>query len=293
MNTSIKSNRFERHIDIRQGGVNALDWLVSQSMLNKSTAELAVSTGAVWLTRGSTSRLRDCRQVLKYGDQLHVYYDAEIINMQPLEPTLILETEAYSIWFKPQGMRGEGTRFGDHCSLARWVEKHYQGERSVDFIYRLDSTISGLMLISHDQVATEALQQQFLQKQLRIDYRAWLDGLPRFNHEVLDFPVRGKSAKTLVTTLKQHQDVEQSLVAIRLETGRKHQIRQHLSAKGYPVLGDRLYGNSREEGLQLQVVELHFICPLSGSWQHIFLPEALRIDLEPPAKLQDYSATGS
>ncbi len=273
--------RMERHIDIRQGGISAIDWLVGQSMLNKSSAVQAVDCGAVWLTRGTTNRLRDVRQVLKYGDQLHIYYDADILALTPLEPTLISDQQAYSIWFKPQNMRGEGTRYGDHCSLARWVENYYDNQRPVDFIYRLDRSISGLMLLVHDASAMNKLAEQFHSGQLRIDYRAWITGLPQFNHQLLDFPVRGKPARTLVTSLKHEPLVNQTLVAIRLETGRKHQIRQHLSATGHALVGDRIYGDSREDCLQLQVTELHFICPVKDQWVHFQLPADDRIDLAP------------
>lgn len=279
MNSPVSSARFEHHIDIRQGGVAAIDWIVGQSRLNHAAATRAVEVGAIWLTRGNTSRLRDCKQLLKYGDQLHLYYDQAIIAMTPLEPELISDFGSYSIWFKPSGMRGEGTRYGDHCSLTRWVEKHFNGERTVELIYRLESTISGLVIISHNATSTTALNAQFLQGQLRNDYRAWVAGLAHFNHQLLDESVRGKKARTLVTTLKQDSEHAQSLLAIRLETGRKHQIRQHLSSVGHPVVGDRVYGNSREDNVQLQLVEVHFICPDTEQWQHIAVPEQYRIDM--------------
>lgn len=278
-------SRMERHIDIRQGGISANDWLIGQSTLNKNSAVKAVECGAVWLTRGTTTRLRNLKQKLKYGDQLHIYYDEAILALSPLEPVLINDQQTYSIWFKPEGMRGEGTRYGDHCSLARWVEKYYQDERPIDFIYRLDRSISGLMLIVHDPSAVENLTQQFQQGQLRIEYRAWVGGLPHFNHQLLDQPVRGKPARTLVTSLKNDLNVDQTLVSVRLETGRKHQIRQHLSTAGHPIVGDRIYGDSRNDCLQLQVAELHFVCPDKNQWMHFQVTDDLRIDLKPYAEM--------
>lgn len=281
----------ERHIDIRQGGVSAYDWLIGQSTLNKNSALKAVECGAVWLTRGATTRLRDVRQKLKYGDQLHIYYDEDILALSPLEPVLVSDQQTYSVWFKPEGMRGEGTRYGDHCSLSRWVEKHYQDERTVEFIYRLDRSISGLMLIVHEPSVVERFTQQFLQGQLRIEYRAWVSGLPHFNHQLLDKPVRGKPARTLVTSLKNDSRIDQTLVSIRLETGRKHQIRQHLSEAGHPVIGDRTHGESRNNGLQLQVAELHFICPDNDQWMHFQVADELRIDLQPNAVVEQTKAS--
>lgn len=292
MSSTVKPVRFENHIDIRQGGVSAMEWMVTQTPLDRAAIEQVVSIGAVWLTRGKTQRLRDAQQFLKYGDQLHLYYDEGVLQSSPLEPELVNDQGAYSIWFKPEGMRGEGTRYGDHCSLARWVEKYYQDERSVDFIYRLDRSISGLMLIVHDKSVADSLSEQFHSGQLRIEYRAWVSGLAHFNHKLLDQTVRGKPARTLVTSLKQDSAIDQTLVAIRLETGRKHQIRQHLSAQGHPVIGDRIYGSGRGDALQLQVIELHFICPVKAQLVHIQLMDSVRIDLNPSVEMTQAKVAG-
>ena len=58
----------------------------------------------------------------------------------------------------------------------------------------------------------------------------------------------------------------QSLLEARIETGRKHQIRRHLADLGYPVVGDRLYGNGEAGGVDLQLMAfmLAFRCPVSG-----------------------------
>ena len=57
---------------------------------------------------------------------------------------------------------------------------------------------------------------------------------------------------------------ERSVVDVRIETGRKHQIRRHLAELGYPVIGDRLYGTGRADGvdLQLSAYLLAFQCPV-------------------------------
>ncbi|MEC8427961.1 MAG: RNA pseudouridine synthase, partial [Pseudomonadota bacterium] len=69
---------------------------------------------------------------------------------------------------------------------------------------------------------------------------------------------------------------DRSLLDVQLLTGRKHQIRQHLSGIGFPIVGDRLYGNGEADGvdLQLQSVNLSFRCPISGSDKSYRVPDS-------------------
>jgi tRNA pseudouridine32 synthase/23S rRNA pseudouridine746 synthase len=61
---------------------------------------------------------------------------------------------------------------------------------------------------------------------------------------------------------------------VRIHTGRKHQIRRHLSGLGFPIVGDRLYGSTRLQGdLQLRSVQIKFISPLDGEEKNYVLPE--------------------
>ena len=67
-----------------------------------------------------------------------------------------------------------------------------------------------------------------------------------------------------------------SLLDIRIETGRKHQIRHHLASMDFPVVGDRLHGRDQQgDNLQLTACSLSFCCPLSGESRHYQLPEPL------------------
>lgn len=75
--------------------------------------------------------------------------------------------------------------------------------------------------------------------------------------------VDDKPAISKIIALQQQGN--DTVVTIEIETGRKHQIRQHLSRLGYPIVGDRLYGSGKSrENLQLQSNYLRFNCPLTG-----------------------------
>jgi tRNA pseudouridine32 synthase/23S rRNA pseudouridine746 synthase len=68
-----------------------------------------------------------------------------------------------------------------------------------------------------------------------------------------------------IIALEESEKKDRTIVHIEIETGRKHQIRKHMAALGYPVIGDRLYGSTQlEENLQLQSRYLKFDCPITG-----------------------------
>jgi len=82
----------------------------------------------------------------------------------------------------------------------------------------------------------------------------------------MDDPIDGKPAVSIIERSELMADGERSALTVRIESGRKHQIRRHLAGLGHPVIGDRLYGSG--EGavpdLQLNACFLAFQCPISG-----------------------------
>ena len=76
-------------------------------------------------------------------------------------------------------------------------------------------------------------------------------------------------------------DPSRSLLDIRIETGRKHQIRKHLAELGFPIRGDRLYGSGIEDGVDLQLTacSLAFECPVRHQPVQYSLPREFRLAL--------------
>ena len=98
------------------------------------------------------------------------------------------------------------------------------------------------------------------------------------NNEVrLDTDIDSKTALSIVKKIEYNQNLNRSLLSIQIETGRKHQIRKHLSEFGFPIHGDRLYGDAKanDEDLQLSSVFLSFPCPMYNKNQTYILPDEL------------------
>ena len=137
MSDSIK--RVETHVQIESAEDSPVDLLKHATGLSKQRIKLAMTQGAVWMTRGqNTQRLRRVTRKLRAGDEVHLYYDAEILAEIPNEPVLIADVGGYSVWNKPYGLRSQGSKWGDHCTVVRWVERHLQPERPAFTVHRLD-----------------------------------------------------------------------------------------------------------------------------------------------------------
>lgn len=255
--------------------------LALHSGLSQAKIKDAMQKGAVWLLRGqSKKRLRRASKILLVGDVLELYYNAEILNQNVPEPDLIHDAGDYSVWFKPYGLYCQGSRWGDFANISRWVEKYFSeqpqkqkalnqeaqqsSQRPVHLVHRLDKATSGLILLCHSKNAAKLFSQMFAKQQVKKHYQALVHGdfsaVPQ-NHRV-NLPIDGKTACSVFSFVDFIDG--KSLVDVQLLTGRKHQIRKHLRALNFPIVGDRLYGEANDSApdLQLQAVTLSFLCPI-------------------------------
>jgi tRNA pseudouridine32 synthase/23S rRNA pseudouridine746 synthase len=276
---------FTLEITVSDENISAIDCLSSQCQLSKRILKDCMTKGAVWLHRhGASSHqikpIRRANNTLSNDDQLFLYYNPQVLNEIPPKPTLLHDHDQYSIWCKPYGMLSHGSKWGDHCAITRWVEQHHQPQRPSYLVHRLDRATSGIMLIAHNKKIAANLCAQFESRQTDKRYHAVVTGELLGKH-ILTAALDDKSAHSEITALSYDKDNNSSLVDVIIKTGRKHQIRRHLSQLGYPIIGDRLYNpayhptvitNARKEGstsdenrlcdLQLRAYHLAFNCPV-------------------------------
>jgi tRNA pseudouridine32 synthase/23S rRNA pseudouridine746 synthase len=267
----------EVHIPVGSSESNAVDLLQQATGLAKQRIKSAMTQGAVWLTRANkTQRLRRAKRELAAGDELHLYYNADILAEIPAEPTLIADLGGYSVWRKPYGLRSQGSKWSDHCTVMRWAEKNLQPERPAFSIHRLDRAANGIILIAHSRAIAAALATQFRERNVEKRYRAIVVGdLSSQSKPIrVDEAIDDKAALSEISFKQLSPDGERSLVDIRIETGRKHQIRRHMASLGHPVCGDRLYGTDDEDGIDLQLTAymVAFQCPVNDEPVEYRLP---------------------
>ena len=243
-----------------------LDFLAASTGLGKNTLKDCLEKGGCWCWRPGQGerRVRKGQFPLRAGDRLALYYDARLLAMAAPSARCLDNQGRYSVWDKPAFMLSQGSRFGDHCSLLRQVEKTWP-DKDIHLIHRLDREARGLMLFAHDRGAAAAFSRLFHSRAVEKRYRAQVVGqLAKVGESItIDTPLDGKEALTEVTVLA--QDAASTLLDVRIHTGRLHQIRRHLAGIGHPLIGDRRYNPMKsQEPLRLAAYLLAFTCPLSS-----------------------------
>jgi tRNA pseudouridine32 synthase/23S rRNA pseudouridine746 synthase len=245
--------------------VSALELLANSEELSPAQILQCFDNGAVWLeTTGKPRRLYQSDKILQQGDKLHLYCNVATLAACPFQPELVADFEQFSIWNKPSGMLSQGSKWGDHWALYRWIKQHHWPERASYITHRLDRYTSGLMIVAHDDAINKAFHQCFEQRKIRKTYRAIVRGAMQTGKtRTIDSAIDNKPAQSEFAVLDTDTDKHLSLLEIHPETGRKHQIRIHLAGIDHPVLNDRNYGTPPHDGdLSLQASALAFTSPV-------------------------------
>lgn len=280
--------KFEKHILVddsadQEASTRMVDLIAAQTELSKPAIKQAMTRGAVWLAPKNSRnprRVRRADKVVKSGEMIHLYYDEQVLQQTTDPAELVADKGDYSIWFKPSGMLCQGSKWGDQCTINRWIEKHHSPQKPAFIVHRLDRAASGLMIIAHKKKTAAYFSGLFKDRAIAKHYRAiTLGQFPE--KQIFDSEIDGKTAYSEATLIKYDGGLEQSLVNVEIKTGRKHQIRRHLSGAGWPIVGDRLYGSGSNdtENLALRSSFVSFLCPDEKRQKTFSLPDHLHLRL--------------
>lgn len=176
---------------------------------------------------------------------------------QAMALDIVHEDEAILVINKPAGLTVHpGAGQGDHTLLNAllYYDKDLANVPRAGIVHRLDKLTSGLMVIAKTLVAQTDLVRQLQERTVSRRYLALVNNVPitgfYCDKAIGRHPTQrtkmaaleqgGKSAYTEFRILKKYR--KHALLEATLSTGRTHQIRVHLSDRGYPIMGDRLYG---------------------------------------------------
>ncbi|TAA73159.1 RluA family pseudouridine synthase [Planococcus salinarum] len=225
------------------------------------------------------------RHPLVIGDAVTVVFPLEELGKglqaEAGELEIVYEDEALLIVDKPPMQNTIPSREHPSGSLANFVAAHFEQQRipaTLHIVTRLDRDTSGLVCIAKNRHIHHLLSVQQQEKKMSRRYEAFLHGqlqqgeftitapIGRKNFSIIEREVRddGQFAETEVSLLKVYSEFCHAMLT--LNTGRTHQIRVHLAHIGHPLVGDDLYGGTREMiGRQaLHCRRLELLHPVSG-----------------------------
>lgn len=199
---------------------------------------------------------------------------------------ILLETSSLVAVNKPAGIivHGDGTGQPTLTGLVRDLIGARDGALQageLQALQRLDRETSGIVLFSRRKATQPAYDRLIAEHGIDKRYLAIVDGAPAWRARVFCVPIgrdrhdahrmrvsrTGKAATTHARVLDSRHlgNRALTLLEVRIETGRKHQIRVHLAHAGLPLHGDGLYGTPAPDGLMLHAYRLSFSDPLDGS----------------------------
>jgi 23S rRNA pseudouridine1911/1915/1917 synthase len=215
----------------------------------------------------------------------------QTLEPEEMELRIAYEDEHVVVVDKPAGLvvhpaPGHATGTLVHGLLAHDVAGGDEDRPGI--VHRLDRDTSGLMVVARSDEAHRRLQELVRRRELERHYLALVVGKPRSRAGRIEAPIgrdrREPMRHSLDTDTPRdavtHFEVlelfpRHTLLDVKLETGRTHQIRVHLNAVGLPVAGDPVYGRPHELGLDrqfLHAARLGFAHPFTGE----------RVDVESP-----------
>lgn len=263
MNNNTCDSDFSHTIpDSAQG--TRVDIFLSHSHSNLSRSRIQALIRDGWV-RVNDAYTKPSHQ-LKTGDHI------SLIVPEPSAPALVPEEVPFSVVFedpsvivlnKPPGIVVHPAPGHSSGTLVHGLLKHcgdlsgIGGTLRPGIVHRLDKDTSGLMVVAKNDMAHQALAQQFKNRTIKKEYIALTYGIishesGRIDLSISRHPVRRKEmavtqsgGRNALTLWKKMADCKEgfSLLSVTIKTGRTHQIRVHFSHLGHPVVGDTVYGH--------------------------------------------------
>ncbi|WP_159550267.1 RluA family pseudouridine synthase [Streptococcus halichoeri] len=260
--------------------------LAEQSILSRSQANEAIKAGTVRVN----GAIKKAKYMVQEGD--HITYELPQIDSldyqaENIPLDIIYQDSALAIINKPQGMVVHPSAGHTSGTLVNALLYHIKDLSTINgvvrpgIVHRIDKDTSGLLMVAKNDQAHQRLADELKKQKAHRQYLAIVHGNIKNDKGVIDAPIgrsdkdrkkqaitaKGKPAITHFQVLERFGNY--TLVSLRLETGRTHQIRVHMAYIGHPLAGDPVYGPRKTlvgQGQFLHAQTLGLTHPDSGEW---------------------------
>ena len=211
------------------------------------------------------------------------------LKAQNIPIEVIYEDADIIVVNKPKGMvvhpangNPDGTLVNAIMAICKDSLSGIGGEIRPGIVHRIDKDTSGILIVAKNDRAHINLSEQIKEHKVKKVYIALVRGVVKENEATINMPIgrstkdrkkmavteKGKEAITHFKVIKRYPKENCTLLEVRIETGRTHQIRVHLAQIGYPIIGDTTYSNGKNkwniEGQCLHANSLEFTHPTTG-----------------------------
>ena len=220
---------------------------------------------------------------LKKNDTIQIIeFDKKKPLPFPLEIEILFEDNHLAIVNKPSGLITSGNLFRTLENAIQNQVKHCNLKGALKWprpVHRLDSATSGMVLISKSIAAHIKLGEMLKKKQITKTYIAIVQGDFPSKISKIDSEINGKKSITQIKKISSSRSLRNNYLSnlqLKPTTGRTHQLRIHLSEQGFPIVGDKQYGENgnilKHKGLFLSAVQLEFNHPIDHQPINISIP---------------------
>lgn len=209
------------------------------------------------------------RHALREGDTVEVLLPQAATTEEKkrsINASIVFEDEHYQVINKPAGQLSTGPD-----SVEETMRKARPLLRCV---HRLDRDTTGCLMLALSDEAFEKAVAIFRTRGVTKVYDALVVGEFTDRRKIVTAPVAGERAVSLVRCMQARERA--SHLVIRIETGRTHQVRLHLSGLGFPVLGDRKYLTGRQDDEAVRLVKRQMLHSSSLIFTHPFTGKTVR-----------------